>query len=181
MCNNNGSFYCLSDKDLQKSIVHWLKVVNLSAYFPFLSLNSIQQPLHIWDRTFLVPLSKAPPNNKLFSVSFTHSVSLVPPHIYIKSTLCFALIFRGKYEICNPNKSVSAAALYQDLRYETFSECLNPCTKMKVATHYKFKLESQEEPKVEIIFPTEVELSVETVTKSMFSTSKIINFINNLY
>lgn len=50
-------------------------------------------------------------------------------------------IFRGKYEICNPNKSVSASDLYQDLKYEKFPECLNPCTEMKVATHFKYKSE----------------------------------------
>ena len=68
--------------------------------------------------------------------------------------------------------SVSAAALYMNLRYETFAECKNPCTKMKVATKYKFKFQDRKKPKVKITFPTEVELSVETVTKSMFSTSK---------
>ena len=83
-------------------------------------------------------------------------------------------ICRGKYEICNPNKSASAAALYMDLRYETYSECKNPCTKMKVATKYKFKLQNKKDKQVKIRFPTEIELSVETVTKSLFSTSKII-------
>ena len=87
---------------------------------------------------------------------------------------------RGKYEICNPNKSVNAAALYMDLRYEPFSECEHPCTNMKVATKFKFKLQNQEEQKVKIIFPTEVEFSVETVTKSMFSTSKMINNQSNI-
>ena len=85
-------------------------------------------------------------------------------------------ICRGKYEICNPNKSASAAALYMDLRYETYSECKNPCTKMKVAiaTKYKFKLQNKKDKQVKIRFPTEIELSVETVTKSLFSTSKLI-------
>ena len=83
------------------------------------------------------------------------------------------LLFRGKYEICNPNKSANAAALYWDLRYETFSECENPCTKMKVNTQFKFKYQYENTQTVQIIFPTEVELSVETVTKSLFSTSKI--------
>ena len=82
-------------------------------------------------------------------------------------------ICRGKYEICNPNKSASAAALYMDLRYETYSECKNPCTKMKVSTKYKFKLKNKGEQLLKIRFPTEVELSVETITKSLFSTSKI--------
>ena len=70
--------------------------------------------------------------------------------------------------------SVSAAALYMDLRYESFSECENPCIKMKVATQFKFKLQNQGEQKVKIIFPTEVEFSVETVTKSIFSQSNIM-------
>ena len=38
-----------------------------------------------------------------------------------------------------------ATALYSDLKYETFSECEKTCTKMKVATHYKFKLHHQNE------------------------------------
>ena len=67
-----------------------------------------------------------------------------------------------------------AAALYSDLKYETFSECENPCTKMKVATHYKFKLHNQnEEQTAQINFPTEIKLSVETVTQSLLSTSKL--------
>ena len=41
---------------------------------------------------------------------------------------------------------------------------------MKVSTHYKFKFQNQEKQSVLVIFPTEVELSVETVTKSLFST-----------
>ena len=91
-------------------------------------------------------------------------------------------VFRGKYGICNPNKSASAAAMYRDIRYETFSECENPCTKMKVNTQSKFKyiyqqkLQNQEKPTVQIIFPTEVELSVDTVTKSLFSTCKTTKF-----
>ena len=86
-------------------------------------------------------------------------------------------IFRGKYEICNPNKSVSASDLYQDLKYEKFPECLNPCTEMKVATHFKYKSElNQKKQWVRIIFPTDVEFSEETVTKSLFSTSKIIRY-----
>ena len=78
---------------------------------------------------------------------------------------------RGQYEICKPDKSVEAAALYEDLRYETFRECVKPCTEMKVSTHYKFKFQNQEKQSVIIIFPTEAELSVETVRKSLFSTS----------
>ena len=78
---------------------------------------------------------------------------------------------RGQYEICKPDKSVKAAALYEDLRYETFPECVKPCTEMKVSTHYKFKFQNQEKQSVIIIFPTEAELSVETVRKSLFSTS----------
>ena len=82
------------------------------------------------------------------------------------------IIFRGKYEICNPNKSVSASDLYQDLKYKKFPECLNPCTEMKVATHFKYKSElNQKKQWVRIIFPTDVEFSEETVTKSLFSTS----------
>ena len=82
-------------------------------------------------------------------------------------------IKRGKYEICNPNKSALAAALYSELKYETFSECEKACTKMKVATHYKFKLHNQnEEQNAQINFPTDIKLSVETVTKSLISTSK---------
>ena len=75
--DNNGSFIVSVIQDLQESIVHWLKVVNLFAYFPFISLNSIQQSLHIWDRASLMPLCKAPPNHKLFIIPFDHSVSLV--------------------------------------------------------------------------------------------------------
>ena len=59
---------------------------------------------------------------------------------------------RGEYEICNSNMSVSAAALYMDLRYETFPECKIPCTKMKVATKYKFKFQDRKKPKVKITF-----------------------------
>ena len=70
--------------------------------------------------------------------------------------------------------------MYWDLRYENFSQCENPCTKMKVNTQFKFKyqqkLQSQEKPTVQIIFPTEVELSVDTVTKSLFSTCKTTKF-----
>ena len=90
-------------------------------------------------------------------------------------------MFRGKYEICNPNKSVGASALYKDLRYETFSKCENPCTKMNVASHFKFK--SSKVPYKErkaltlIRFPAKVELSVETVQKSFFSAGKM-NLIN---
>ena len=97
---------------------------------------------------------------------------------------------RGKYDICGPEKSVAVAALYEDLRYETFNECLNPCiqmkvhylalsdlilswTQMKVSTHYKYKVQNQDKQSVMIIFPTEVESSVETVTKSLFSTGKL--------
>ena len=98
--------------------------------------------------------------------------------------------YRGKYDICGPEKSVAVAALYEDLRYETFNECLNPCiqmkvhylalsdlilswTQMKVSTHYKYKVQNQDKQSVMIIFPTEVESSVETVTKSLFSTGKL--------
>ena len=42
---------------------------------------------------------------------------------------------------------------------------------MKVSTHYKFKFQNQEKQSVIIIVPTEAELSVETVRKSLFSTS----------
>ena len=83
----------------------------------------------------------------------------------------------GKYEICNPNKSVSALALYMDLIYDSFAECDNPCTTMKVTTIFKFKSQKPGKQNVEIIFPTEVEFSVDAVTKSLFSTSKIINSI----
>ena len=53
---------------------------------------------------------------------------------------------------------------------------------MKVNTQFKFKykyqqkLQNQEKPRVQIIFPTEVELSVDTVTKSLFSTCKTTKF-----
>ena len=60
---------------------------------------------------------------------------------------------------------------------------------MKVATHFKYKSQKgirylsrrdeygQRKQEVMIIFPTDVEFSVETVTKSMLSTSKIILYI----
>ena len=44
---------------------------------------------------------------------------------------------------------------------------------MKVSAKYNFKLKNPEKQLVTIRFPTEVGLSVETVTKSLFSTSKI--------
>ena len=44
---------------------------------------------------------------------------------------------------------------------------------MKVSTHYKYKVQNQDKQSVMIIFPTEVESSVETVTKSLFSTGKL--------
>ena len=82
-------------------------------------------------------------------------------------------VSRGQYDICDPNKSVKAAAYYEDLRYETFPECTKPCTEMKVSTHYKFKTQKQvnQSQSVIIIFPTEVELSVETLRRSLLSTS----------
>ena len=93
--------------------------------------------------------------------------------MYVK----YYLISRGKYEICNPNKSASAAALYYVAKYERFPECGNPCTTMKVSTQFKYKSQTDQEDKwVKIIFPRDVEFSVETVTKSMFSTSKIIKY-----
>ena len=87
----------------------------------------------------------------------------------------YYLMSRGKYEICNPNKSASAAAMYYVVKFQKFPECINPCTEMKVATHFKYKSQSdhQGDKWVKIIFPTDVEFSVETVTKSLFSTSKI--------
>ena len=86
------------------------------------------------------------------------------------------LIFRGKFEICNPNKSVGASSLYKDLRYETFTECENPCTKMNVASHFKLKSSTVQyhgRKYLNIRFPAKVELSVETVQKSLFSAGKI--------
>ena len=72
--NNNGRFYCHSDKDLQKSTVHWHKVINLFAYFSLLCLSSIQEPLHIWDRTLFMSLCKTPFQHKLFISPLFHSV-----------------------------------------------------------------------------------------------------------
>ena len=108
-----------------------------------------------------------------FSIYFISSWLVVTPGVKPVCVLNSNICCRGKYEICNPNKSDSAVALYMDLRYETFSECKNPCTKMKVSAKYNFKLKDQEKQLVTIRFPTEVKLSVETVTKSLFSTSKI--------
>ena len=72
--NNNGRFYCHSDKDLQKSTVHWHKVINLFAYFSLLCLSSIQEPLHIWDRTLFMSLCKTPFQHKLFISPLFHTV-----------------------------------------------------------------------------------------------------------
>ena len=80
--------------------------------------------------------------------------------------------FRGKYEICSSKKSANASDLYMELRYETFSECRNPCTTMKVNNNFKYKTQKKEIEEVRIIFPSEVQLSEEIVTKSLFSTSK---------
>lgn len=94
-------------------------------------------------------------------------------HLFPIIVYCEIIYFRGKYDICGPDKSFQAADLYAELRYETFSECVNPCKEMKVSTSYQFKVKDpQDTQSVVILFPTNVEVTHETVTKSLFSAGR---------
>ena len=51
---------------------------------------------------------------------------------------------------------------------------------MKVLTHYKYKVQNKNHKSVTIIFPTEMESTVETITKSLFSTGNVLSICSAL-
>ena len=77
--------------------------------------------------------------------------------------------------------SIAAADYAYTNRYASYVECTNPCTSMDVFTNQVYKYTAREDGQIAVTFSKEIDVIVETLTRTFVQFGKLLKLIHNFW